>query len=159
MTTKEQVLELLKEKQNHFLEFFRITEKMCFCPIEELIDLMEQRLKLQTKIDAINQELEKLYLHAPDLEQAVKQPLETPNQKDETEQIRDLSLSVRGIISQIQEYGPTLQERVELEKEGLMKKIQELNKSSATIADKYYNTIRSGAYSQNPHFANKGIKA
>ena len=152
----ETILQLLDEKKSLFLQFEQESEQMCFCPLDKIAGHMEQRLALQENIEYLDQQLSALYESVPGAAQTASNQKDLSALPDELRPVYDRSLEIKGVINRILQNGPMLQERLELERADLLKKLEENRKSSGSVAQKYYNSIHTGIHQ--PYFSQKITK-
>lgn len=139
-----QMTTLLNQKKDLFLEFEQATEELCYVEIDEMESLMDQRLKLQERIDELTQQQQQIYQSMPELEEIVVNPIEKKNLTGDFKSIQELSIQIKGTIQRIIQISPMLQRRIERERDDLLEKLQNSKKSTAAVAQKYYQTVSSG---------------
>lgn len=156
MPESQEILPLLQEKKNLFLLFEQESEAMCFCPVDEIDIHMCERLKLQQKIQAVDDQLVPLYASVPQAAQAAAHAVERDSLPPDLAAVYDASLAVKGVVNRILLNEPTLNERVKLERDALLQKLEESRQSSSSVAQGYYKTMSTG---HRPYVNQKGVKA
>lgn len=144
MSQTQPIVDLLQQKKSLFLQFEQESEAMCFCPVEEIDLHMCQRLRLQQDIDEIDRQLIPLYEAVPGAAQAAAHETDRTCLPGDLLAVYDAALSVKGVLNRILQNEPTLLERVRLERDGLLQKLEESRQSSSSVANGYYKSMSTG---------------
>ncbi len=150
------IVQLLEKKKDLFLQFERESEQMCFCPVEEIEGHLQQLLRLQEEIEALDSELSEQYNTIPPAERAASNQDSPDAIAPELRPVYERAMEVRGVVNRILQNGPMLEERLTLERNALLKKLEENRQSSGSIAKKYYNSVHTGV--NQPFFGQKVTK-
>ncbi len=144
MSQTQPIVDLLYQKKSLFLQFEQESEAMCFCPVDEIDLHMCERLKLQQKIQEIDEQLVPLYETVPGAAQAVAHASDRDTFSPDLAEVYDASLSIKGVLNRILLNEPTLMERVQLERSALLQKLEESRQSSSSVAQGYYKSMSTG---------------
>ena len=144
MPQTHEILRHLEEKKRLFLEFEQETEQMCFAPINEIEKHMQIRLDLQEQIEDLDEELQALYDQLPGAREAASHAAKRQDLSEPLGKIYDLSMQVKAVVHRIMQNEPMILERIQKERAELLKKLESTKQSSASVAQRYHQSMSGG---------------
>lgn len=158
MTEKQEILQLLEEKQQLMHKIEELSDAIYALPIEELQDRIGKRQALVHKMELID---EKVDLLCSGLEKQVREAVENNCDRGtlegENAQIYDKALAIKAIAHRVLEDADLVRERMEYEIAQTKEEIESLNTSSAVVAGRYGKAVRTYSNPTQP-WNHHGIK-
>lgn len=139
MSTNQMIL-LLQKKTELFTAFLQITEEMCSGSSELLASNMEKRLALQKQIEAVDRTLSPLLQTDPQAGAAAAMQCNYGGLDAEYAAVYDAAFQLHGILAIIQSLEPHVKLRLQQERDRLLEKIEQTQKSPAAAASRYYQS-------------------
>ncbi|MDO5601297.1 MAG: hypothetical protein Q4G07_00880 [Oscillospiraceae bacterium] len=128
-----QALDILQREEEQFRRFYAVTSEMLICPEEELNVHMEERSRLQKKIEALEKKKKALRSADKELDAA----LSGGGLSAANEEICVQARKLQGTLYQISRLEQQVIGRLEKERNILEKKIRENNQGPAAKASRF----------------------
>lgn len=139
MTNAEKICGLYDEMREILEDYEKNTNSLLTCGVDEVLMFLEKRQVCADKIDVINNRI--LDLCSLDETGMTKKASDNSCSRDELDEdlviVFDARQSVNPIVNRVKKKDLQIIDRIAVEKEKLMRKIRENNKSNAAKASKY----------------------
>lgn len=152
----EKAIELLREQRKAFLEMEGITERMVVAESEELEKEMEKRNQCFERARQIQQQLAELSGENPQLAEAIALEGNEREYTGALAEVYEAAYAVRAVVNRLLQNDVLVRERLEIEREKLLGKIQMLNQSGSAVAQRYRKSVQAG-YPRNPARLGKNV--
>lgn len=140
----EKLPELLKQKKELLLRFEAVTEQMYTLSPETLLDLVEERGRLLEKAGKLDEEIQEIGRYHPEVLPVLNNQRDLGGLEGLERQIYDASLAVKAVANRIRQNEDSLRQHIQLQKDAVLKRIENMNKSGYSVADKYYRSVQTG---------------
>lgn len=144
MSSFADIISLLEEKRNTLCEIESISNEMRNAPAESLAGLFEKRGELLETAREQGERIAALAEGNDALAAALKNAGEPNSLSPELSEIYDISLRIKSIANRVLREEDGVKEHIQMERDGLLKKIEELNSGSAAIAGNYRRVVQTG---------------
>ena len=141
MNNPLQIVLLLQEKRERYSRFEQVTNEMMMLSPDEFQKGMDTREALLNDIKQIDAQITQQCCDNTPLRQVLNAQCDRDGLPEDLAQIYDVSMSVRAIMNRILKNESILQTYIEDQKILILEKIQELNNSSQSVADKYHRSL------------------
>lgn len=148
MTVDETLLGLLARKKECFLQVEAITEEMAVVGVEELSACMDRRARLLETVGGLDEEIRALAAGRPELLAALNHTVGRAGLPPSSARLYDASLSVKTVVNRIRKNEETVREHLELEKQRILSRMEELNRSGPAVAEQYRRSVQTGIQRQ-----------
>lgn len=139
----EQLLDLLKKEQATLASVEQLTEQLLYAPIEDLDSLLSQRLSFIQSAAEFRRNFAQQYQAAGKMA-AIDDPSLAPAADQPEQAIRQISLTIRATVERIRLYDPAVNQRLKMEQDRLLTKLQSFYSSGARAAEKYFKSVQTG---------------
>ena len=140
----EEIRALLEEKKNVLSEIERVSDEMKYAKAEELIELFAQRGELLESAKAFGEKIDALAIGNEPLTAALKNSCEPTSLSAGLGEIYDVSLRIKAIANRVLREEEGVKEHIQLERDSLLQKIEDLNSGSASVAGSYLRSVQTG---------------
>lgn len=144
MAEQEDLVALLAEKKELFLACERATGEMSVCQVEELDVFSRRRQEAIDGAIALDVQIETLSAADEAIQAALHNSCDRRALTPRLGAIYDASLAVKAVANRILQNEDTVRGRIELEKERLLDKIQNINSSGSAVAVRYGKSVGLG---------------
>lgn len=141
MNNRLQLVLLLQEKKQLYSRFEQITNEMSALSPDDFQLSMNAREATLNQIKALDSQIVPLCYDDDSARHALNAQCDRGALAEDLAQIYDASMSVRGIMNRILKNESTLRQLMEDHKANILDKIEELNASSLSVADKYSRSL------------------
>ena len=152
----QEIILLLQKKKELLLEVEEISASMKIAPAEELMALFTDRGRLLEKAQDVETNIRALTNGNEQMRSALNNSCEPRTLDSELLRVYEESLRVKAVANRILREEEGIKDHITLERDGLLKKIQELNSSSGSVADSYRRCVQTGV--PNNQFTEKSKK-
>lgn len=144
MKYAEEICALLDEKKDAFERYREETEELLSCPVDDMEGHMAMRAQLEGRINDIDADISHVCGEAGEagkqMMAAVKNSCSRGEISGELAAVFDKAQEIFTVISTVMDTEPQIRQRIDLEKEILLKKIKENNTGVKAQAAKYFKT-------------------
>lgn len=141
MNNRLQLVLLLQEKKQLYSRFEHITNEMSALSPDDFQASMEAREGVLTQIKELDNRVIGLCYEDDAARHALNAQCDRGALAEDLAQIYDTSMSVRGIMNRILKNESTLRQMMEDHRAKILEKIEELNTSGLSVADKYSRSL------------------
>lgn len=145
MTEKQEIMRLLEEKTTLLLQLEKITDSLYEKPLEEMQKSVEKRQSIIYNMQNIDERIQDL---CSAVEPGVKEAVETKSDRgrlsQELGQIFDKAMGMKAVAFRVLKNSDTIRDRLQREYDNVHSEIEQLNRSSASVAGRYNKTVGMG---------------
>lgn len=145
MTYIPAICQLLQKKQETFSRYEEATRAMLSCHTDALEEQVDLRQQLIGEIDSLDQEIGALLAqcgpNAPLVGQALRNACPRDSLPEELRPLYDSARPIVAIIHRVGRMEPQVRERMEDERDSLLEKIKDHNKSPNVQAARLYGSL------------------
>lgn len=135
---------LLNRKKSLFLELEKATEDMNTLEFQELVDRIDERNRILKDVEEIDTILKEELLGKDHIKAILNNTLDRETLKDEELEVYLLSLEIKAVVNRIMQYDDLIRMHLDFEKQRILEKVQKLNTSSTSVAEKYQKSVETG---------------
>lgn len=145
MEKKAEILSLLSRKKELLVVFETVTSGMLYEDrTEELEASIDQRQDILDKLMVMDRQIRQICAGDAALLQVLNHQCDRGGLRPELEELYDASLAVKAVANRIQSSDAAVVEHMELARESLKEKIEEINSGGYAVASKYYRAAQTG---------------
>lgn len=137
-----QILSLLAEKREKFLEIERVTEPMFYAQVDAIAECMEKRESLLNEVSEIDSRLAQLTEGQEQVKAALSHKCERRSLSPDLAEIYDGSMGVKAVVNRIVQNESGVRLHMEAEKQRIGEELEKLGQSASSVAGQYYNFLR-----------------
>ncbi|MEA4892946.1 MAG: hypothetical protein VB085_10375 [Peptococcaceae bacterium] len=144
MSAIESLPELLKKKIKIFQQFEEITQQMYSLSPDTMLELVEQRGALLAEAAALDEEIREICSHNESIRPVINHQCDPTDLEGIEREIYEASLGVKAAANRIRENEEALRKHIELQKDAVLKRIENMNQGSYAVANQYYRSVQTG---------------
>lgn len=142
MSCETQILRLLSDKRDLFLEMEEVTSAMCLQQVEQIAESMDRRSRLIERIDLVDASLADLCAGRDWVRAAMQHTCDRDGLPQELGEVYDASMAVKAVVNRIVRNDDAVKAHLEFEKQRVLQKVEELNRSGTAVANQYYQSVK-----------------
>lgn len=146
-----EILSLIAEEKELFLQIEQATEAMCTAPVEEIEPLFDKRQQCFERVVGLRERLGALSGQGGrEVEEALHNRCKRLGLSPELAAIYDAAMGVKAVASRIQQYDPLVESHIKSLQSEIMAKIEKINQSGASVAGQYSRLMGIGGLAPSP---------
>lgn len=142
MSGETQILRLLSEKRDLFLEMEEVTSAMCFQQVEQIAESMDRRSRLVGRIDMLDATIRDLCAGRELVQACIHHTCDRDGLPQELGEVYDASMAVKAVVNRILRNDDAVKSHLEFEKQRVLQKVEEMNRSGTSVANQYYQSVK-----------------
>lgn len=144
MNNSNEILKLLNEKKILFLEVEQITNDIMSAPVSDIAATLERRGKLLDSVVLLDQKISAFVGNDAVVRSVLNNTCDASSLSKEYSTLFEASLKIKAIVNRIRNSENGIKERITTERDNTLAKIERLNQSSVSVAEKYKRSLETG---------------
>ena len=140
----KEILEVLEHKKQLFLDLEKKTEDMNTLDFQDLVDRIEERNLILKEIEIIDANIKEKVIHDNRLKNILNNTINRDELNEDELSAYLLVLEIKAVVNRIMQYDDLIRMHLDFEKHKILERVENLNTSSSSVAEKYQKSIETG---------------